>query len=79
MRYDGGPRTTIVSFVVHRIGDRWLCASVHHTDVTPTTETTVIDEAGAPGWGELSERPGILTVSHLKTPASAYPHYPRPR
>jgi uncharacterized protein (TIGR02246 family) len=26
-------RTTIVSFVVHRAGDRWLCASAHNTDV----------------------------------------------
>lgn len=41
-----GPRTTIVSFVVHRAGDRWLCASVHHTDVMPTTETPVINDAG---------------------------------
>ena len=31
------PRTTIVSFVVHRAGDRWLCASAHNTDVIPTT------------------------------------------
>jgi uncharacterized protein (TIGR02246 family) len=36
------PRTTIVSFVVHRVGDRWLCASAHHTDVMP--EAPVIDE-----------------------------------
>ena len=28
-----GPRSTIVTFVVHRSGERWLCASVHHTDV----------------------------------------------
>ncbi|MBA2303237.1 MAG: SgcJ/EcaC family oxidoreductase [Acidobacteria bacterium] len=41
-----GPRTTIVSFVVHRIGERWLCASVHNTDVIPNMETNVIDEAG---------------------------------
>jgi uncharacterized protein (TIGR02246 family) len=34
----GEPRTTIVSFVVHRSGDRWLCASAHNTDVIPTTE-----------------------------------------
>jgi len=27
------PRTTIVSFVVHRAGDRWLCASAHTTDL----------------------------------------------
>jgi uncharacterized protein (TIGR02246 family) len=25
------PRTTIVSFVVHRAGERWLCASAHNT------------------------------------------------
>ena len=41
-----GPRTTIVTFVVHRIGERWLCASVHHTDVVPTLETSIADEAG---------------------------------
>jgi len=29
------PRTTIVSFVVHRVGERWLCASAHNTDVIP--------------------------------------------
>jgi uncharacterized protein (TIGR02246 family) len=28
------PRTTIVSFVVHRAGDKWVCASAHNTDVT---------------------------------------------
>ena len=28
-----GSRGTIVSFVVHRAGDRWLCASAHNTDV----------------------------------------------
>ena len=27
-----GSRTTIVSFVVHRAGERWLCASAHNTD-----------------------------------------------
>ncbi|MEO5896598.1 MAG: SgcJ/EcaC family oxidoreductase [Vicinamibacterales bacterium] len=27
------PRTSIVSFVVHRVGERWLCASAHNTDV----------------------------------------------
>jgi uncharacterized protein (TIGR02246 family) len=29
------PRTTIVSFVVHRVGERWLCASAHNTDLVP--------------------------------------------
>ncbi len=32
-------RTTIVSFVVHRVGERWLCASAHNTDVMPHQET----------------------------------------
>jgi uncharacterized protein (TIGR02246 family) len=41
-----GPRTTIVSFVVHRIGDRWLCASAHNTDVVPTAEPNVIEAGG---------------------------------
>ena len=27
-------RTTIASFVVHRVGERWLCASAHNTDLT---------------------------------------------
>ena len=34
---DGTPsaaRTTIASFVVHRVGERWLCASAHNTDVS---------------------------------------------
>ena len=44
-----GPRTTIVSFVVHRAGDRWLCASAHNTDVITNTKTNVIDEAGVFG------------------------------
>ena len=30
-----GPRTTIASFVVHRAGDRWLCASAHNTELIP--------------------------------------------
>jgi uncharacterized protein (TIGR02246 family) len=44
-----GPRTTIVSFVVHRIVDRWQCASAHHTDVIPQTETQVITDIGGFG------------------------------
>jgi uncharacterized protein (TIGR02246 family) len=27
------PRTTIASFVVHRVGERWLCATAHSTDL----------------------------------------------
>lgn len=33
-----GPHSTVVSFVVHRAGDRWLCASAHHTDVVQMPE-----------------------------------------
>lgn len=33
------PGTTIVSFVVHRVGERWLCASAHSTDVIPEQKT----------------------------------------
>jgi uncharacterized protein (TIGR02246 family) len=50
-----GPRSTIVSFVLHRSGDRWLCASAHKTDVLPSTDTNVIAEAGAAG---LASHPG---------------------
>ena len=28
------PRNTTISFVVHRVGERWLCASAHSTEVT---------------------------------------------
>jgi len=44
-----GPRTTIVSFVVHRSGDRWVCAAAHNTDVISNAETSVIGEAGVLG------------------------------
>lgn len=44
-----GPRSTIVSFVVHRAGDRWLCASAHNTDVIPDAVTNVIDDPGIVG------------------------------
>jgi uncharacterized protein (TIGR02246 family) len=36
-----GPRTTIVSFVVHRAGERWLCASAHNTDLMPESQADV--------------------------------------
>ncbi len=42
-----GPRTTLASFVVHRAGDRWLCASAHYTDVVPDPGMM----AGEPGAG----------------------------
>jgi hypothetical protein len=28
----------VVSFVVHRVGERWLCASAHNTDLVPEAE-----------------------------------------
>lgn len=34
------PRTTIMSFVVHRVGERWLCASAHHTDLVHDAQMT---------------------------------------
>ena len=41
MTFEGeAPHTSIVSFVVHRIGDRWLCASAHSSDVVPEKETS---------------------------------------
>jgi uncharacterized protein (TIGR02246 family) len=44
-----GPHTMIASFVVHRAGDRWLCASAQNTDVIPPTPATVINEVSAFG------------------------------
>jgi len=46
-----GPRTTIVSFVVHRIVDRWRCASAYTADVVQNTETNAIDQAGMFSFG----------------------------
>jgi uncharacterized protein (TIGR02246 family) len=40
------PRTNIFSFVVHRAGERWICASAHNTDVVPNMETNIMDEEG---------------------------------
>jgi uncharacterized protein (TIGR02246 family) len=34
-----GPRTTVVSFVVHRVGERWLCASAHTTELVVSADT----------------------------------------
>jgi uncharacterized protein (TIGR02246 family) len=43
------PRVTIVSFVVHRAGDKWMCASAHATNVVASAETSVTDQANAVG------------------------------
>ena len=41
-----GPLATIISFVVHRTIDRWLCASAHRTNVVvPDAATTVVGAA----------------------------------
>lgn len=42
-------RTTIVSFVVHRVGTRWLCAAAHNTHVSPTTGPGVSQASAAFG------------------------------
>ena len=42
-----GSRANIFSFVVHRVGEAWLCAAAHNTDVVPHMETHVIDDDGA--------------------------------
>ena len=41
-----GPRRTIFSFVVHRVGDRWQCASAQNTDIVPGMETNVVGDGG---------------------------------
>jgi uncharacterized protein (TIGR02246 family) len=41
-----GSRENVFSFVVHRTGNEWLCASAHNTDVVPGMETNIIDEGG---------------------------------
>lgn len=40
------PRTTILSFVVHRTSEGWRCASAQNTDVVPGAETYVMDASG---------------------------------
>lgn len=39
-------RNTILSFVVHRVGDSWSCASAQNTDIVPSMETNVVDSDG---------------------------------
>ena len=40
------PRSTIASFVVHRSGNRWVCASVHNTDVAANVQSDAVGQAG---------------------------------
>lgn len=49
-----GGRTTIASFVVHRAGERWMCASAHSADILPTARTPVVGEAGVMGMANYS-------------------------
>ena len=42
-----GSRTNVFSFVAHRVGEGWLCASAHNTDVVPHMETNIVDDEGA--------------------------------
>lgn len=39
-------RNAILSFVVHRVADRWSCASAQNTDIVPKTETNVVEPHG---------------------------------
>ena len=42
-----GSRTNVFSFVARRVGDVWLCASAHNTDVVPNMETNIVDDEGS--------------------------------
>jgi uncharacterized protein (TIGR02246 family) len=39
-------RQTILSFVVHRRGDAWSCASAQNTDIVPHMETNLVEPDG---------------------------------
>ena len=39
-------RTTIFSFIVHRVAEHWMCASAHNTDIVPNMETNVVGDDG---------------------------------
>lgn len=43
---EAGDRRTVISFVMRRDADGWLCAAAHNTDVVPGAETFVRTEAG---------------------------------
>jgi uncharacterized protein (TIGR02246 family) len=42
-----GSRRNVFSFVARRVGEQWLCASAHNTDVVPNMETNIVDDEGA--------------------------------
>ena len=39
-------RQNIISFVVQKISDGWVCVSAHNTDIIPGKETNIVDESG---------------------------------
>lgn len=41
-----GTRSNIFTFVVHKRGESWRCASAHNTDIIPNKETNIHDEQG---------------------------------
>lgn len=41
-----GDRSNIFTFVVHKQGTEWRCASAHNTDIIPNKETNIHDEQG---------------------------------
>ncbi|WP_089319732.1 YybH family protein [Pontibacter ummariensis] len=41
-----GQRRNIFTFVVHKAGETWSCASAQNTDIVPNMETHVRDEKG---------------------------------
>ena len=45
-RGEPSTRNTILSFVVHRVADRWSCVSAQNTDIVPNMETNVMDADG---------------------------------
>lgn len=58
-RASSGPGTTIVSFVVHRVGERWLCASAHKTYLVPDQETTAVGSGGPVSFGGATEADSV--------------------
>ena len=51
-----GARTTIFSFVVHRTGATWSCASAQNTDIVPGKDTHLVDDAGRFGAVDYRQR-----------------------
>lgn len=39
-------RQNIMSFVVQKLPQGWVCVSAHNTDIVPGKETNIIDESG---------------------------------